>query len=205
MVPVQTRDGYPVRMGPDAMPGPADTFIAYGEAWANVSNTPFRMYKSFVHEGGIATPLIASWPEGIQDLGALRHTPSHLIDLMATCCDLGGGIYPAEYSGHSIQAMEGMSLAPVFNSDKLPERHLLWEHEGNAAIRKGDWKLVGRNVISTDSTLTKKWELYNIREDRSELNDLSASDPEKFMELRILFEAEGKRVRFFPSKWHAKN
>ncbi|MCK5461438.1 MAG: arylsulfatase [Bacteroidales bacterium] len=205
MVPVQTRDGYPVRMGPEAMPGPADTYIAYGEAWANVSNTPFRMYKHFVHEGGIATPLIACWPAGITDHGALRYTPSHLIDLMATCGDLGGGIYPEEYKGHSIQPMEGMSLVPVFDSDKLPERHLLWEHEGNAAIRQGDWKLVGRKVMDTDSTLTEKWELYNIREDRSELNDLSASHPEKLLELKTLFEAEGHRVRFFPSKWHAKN
>ncbi|MCP4312414.1 MAG: arylsulfatase [Bacteroidetes bacterium] len=205
MVPVQTRDGYPVRMGPGAMPGPADTYIAYGEAWANVSNTPFRMYKHFVHEGGIATPLIAFWPAGITDQGALRHTPSHLIDLMATCGDLGGGIYPEEYEGQSILPMEGMSLIPVFDSDRLPERNLLWEHEGNAAIRHGDWKLVGRKVMDRDSTFTEKWELYNIREDRSELNDLSASHQEKVLELKTLFEAEGHRVRFFPSKWHAKN
>jgi arylsulfatase len=205
MVPVQTRDGYPVRMGPEAMPGPADTYIAYGEAWANVSNTPFRLYKHFVHEGGIATPLIACWPDGITDHGALRHTPTHLIDLMATCADLGGGIYPEEYKGHSILPMEGMSLAPVFYSDKLPERHLLWEHEGNAAIRKGPWKLVGRRVIDSDSTLTEKWELYNLHEDRSELNDLSTTHPENFLELKTLFEKEGHRVRFFPSKWHAKN
>jgi len=205
MVPVQTRDGYPVRMGPEAMPGPADTYIAYGEAWANVSNTPFRMYKHYVHEGGIATPLIACWPAGITDHGALRYTPSHLIDLMATCRDLGGGIYPEEYKGHSIQPMEGMSLVPVFDSDRLPERHLLWEHSGNAAIRQGDWKLVGKKVMDRDSTITENWELYNIRQDRSELNDLSASHPEKLLELKTLFEAEGHRVRFFPSKWQAKN
>ena len=201
MVPVQTRDGYPVRMGPMAMPGPADTYIAYGEAWANVSNTPFRMYKHFVHEGGIATPLIAHWPRGIRDANALRHTPGHLIDLMATCVDLGGGIYPEEYKGSSIQPMEGMSLVPVFERDELPERHLLWEHEGNAAIRKGEWKLVGKKVMLPDSTLEDRWELYNLAEDRSELNDLSESNPEKFRELLELFTEEAWRVRFFPSKY----
>ena len=96
-----------------------------------------------------------------------------------------------------------MSLRSVFESDKLPDRHILWEHEGNAAIRQGEWKLVGKSVMDTDSTITGKWELYNIREDRSELNDLSASHPDKFRELKNLFEAEAHRVRFFPSKWQA--
>jgi arylsulfatase A-like enzyme len=201
MVPAQSRDGYPVRMGPEAMPGPADTYIAYGIGWANVSNTPFRMYKHFVHEGGISTPLIAHWPQGINAKNEFRQTPSHLIDLMATCVDLSGADYPEEFSGFKIQPMEGMSLMPVFNGDQLPERHILFEHEGNAAIRKGDWKLVGKKVMANESTLTDRWELYNMKNDRSELNDLSSDYPDKFEELRTLFENEAPRVRFFPSKY----
>lgn len=201
MVPYQSRDGYPIRMGPEAMPGPADTYIAYGIGWANVSNTPFRMYKHFVHEGGISTPLIAHWPQGISAKNEFRQTPSHLIDLMATCVDLSGAIYPQEFKGHKIQAMEGMSLRTVFSGDQLPERHILFEHEGNAAIRKGDWKLVGQKVMAKESTHTDRWELYNIKDDRSELNDLSSDFPEKFEELRSLFEEEAPRVRFYPSKY----
>jgi arylsulfatase len=97
--------------------------------------------------------------------------------------------------------MEGKSLRTVFQEDQMEERHLLFEHESNAAIRKGDWKLVGIGVVRDDSTLTEKWELYNIREDRSEMNDLSDQFPDKFAELRELFEKEAKRVRFFPSKF----
>ncbi len=201
MVPGQTRDGYPIRMGSQAMPGPADTYIAYGIGWANVSNTPFRMYKHFVHEGGISSPLIAHWPAGINQKNELRHTPTHLIDLMATCVDLSGADYPDEFNGPQIQSMEGMSLRSVFSMDQLPDRHILFEHEGNAAIRKGEWKLVGKKVMAKDSTASGRWELYHMNTDRSELNNLSAEYPDKFDELKILFEKEAHRVRFFPSKY----
>src|SRR5581483_7071207 len=88
--PKQTREGWPVLRGHGVMPGPADTYIAYGQSWANVSNTPFREYKHFVHEGGIATPLIAHWPEHIKRHGEFESQPAHLIDIMATCVDLAG-------------------------------------------------------------------------------------------------------------------
>src|SRR5204863_3842312 len=90
LVPPQTRDGYPVRQGPNVIPGPSDTFVAYGRGWANVSNTPFREYKHWVHEGGISTPLVAHWPKGIPAKGELRRQPGHLIDLMATFVELAG-------------------------------------------------------------------------------------------------------------------
>jgi arylsulfatase len=102
--PPQTRDGWPVRQGYGVMPGPADTFIAYGREWANVSDTPFREYKHWVHEGGISTPLIAHWPAGIAAprRGRLDHEPGHLIDLMATCIDLAGATYPKQAHGQVI-------------------------------------------------------------------------------------------------------
>src|SRR5262249_36000342 len=95
-VPAQTRDGYPVRMGDKVFPGPADTYVAYGRGWANVSNTPFREYKHWVHEGGISTPLIAHWPRGIVARGELRQEPGHLIDVLATCVELAGAETPAD-------------------------------------------------------------------------------------------------------------
>ena len=201
MVPKQSRDGYPVRYGPGAMPGPADTFIGYGINWANVSNTPFREYKHFVHEGGISTPMIAHWPGGIKAGNELRHTPSHLIDIMATCVDLAGAKYPEKKDGIAIQPLEGMSLVPVFRDDKLPERHIMFEHEGNAAIRMGRWKLVGQKVMLPDGTKTGQWELYDIENDRSELNNLVASQPERFEQMRKLFESEALRCRMIPSKY----
>lgn len=205
MVPSQSRDGYPMRMGPGSMPGPADTYIAYGENWANVSNTPFRLYKHFVHEGGISTPLIAHWPKGIKDQNQLRHTPAHLIDLMATCVDLSGASYPTEYSDYPIQPMEGISLRSIFETDQAPQRHILFEHESNAAIRMGKWKLVGTKVMERESTIESRWELYNIEEDRSELHNLASTHPEKLQEMKTLFEAEASRVRFFPSKYGKKD
>ena len=201
MVPKQSRDGYPVRYGPGAMPGPADTFIGYGLNWANVSNTPFRQYKHFVHEGGISTPMIAHWPNGIGAKNELRHTPTHLIDIMATCVDLADAQYPQKKREVSIQPMEGMSLSSVFSDDKLPERHIMFEHEGNAAIRMGRWKLVAQHAMLPNGTKTDKWELYDIENDRSELNNLVKTHPERFEQMRKLFESEARRCRMFPSKY----
>lgn len=199
MVPRQSRDGYPVRYGPGAMPGPADTFIGYGINWANVSNTPFRQYKHFVHEGGISTPMIAHWPLGIKAKNELRYTPAHLIDIMATCVDLGGAQYPEKFNSVDIQPMEGISLAAVFSKDEMKEHHIMFEHQGNAAIRIGRWKLVGQNVMLPDGTKSDKWELYDMENDRSELNNLVNANPERFEQMRKLFESEAKRVRMLPS------
>lgn len=112
--PMQTRDGRPVRTGPDVMPGPEDTYIGYGRGWANVSNTPFREYKHWVHEGGISTPLIVHWPAGIPKKrnGKLETQPGHLIDIMATCVDVAGAKFPKKFNGNKTQPMEGVSLLP---------------------------------------------------------------------------------------------
>ena len=117
--PMQTRDGRPVRTGPGVMPGPEDTYIAYGRNWANVSNTPFREYKHWVHEGGISTPLIVQWPNGIskERRGAIESQPGHVIDIMATCVDLARANYPKELKGKTIKPMEGVSLQPALKGD----------------------------------------------------------------------------------------
>lgn len=186
MEPLFTRDGRPIRTGRGVMPGPDDTYIAYGLSWANASNTPFREYKHWVHEGGISSPLIAHWPKGIRqgifgnrrvaEEGALVDEPAHLIDLMATCVDVSGAVYPQKYAGHDIQAMEGVSLTPVFDGREIARPNpIFWEHEGNRAIRKGDWKLVAKHKGDL--------ELYNIRQDRTELNDLAGAMPGKVKEL----------------------
>ena len=191
MIPDRTRDGRPVRSGPDALPGPADTYIAYGRNWANVSNTPFREYKSSNHEGGVSTPLIAHWPKGIAARNELRKEPGHLIDIMATCVELSGAGYPAHFADHEILPMEGRSLAGGFAADRGVERALLFEHYGRAAIRKGPWKLVRAGD-------TRPWELYAIEEDRTELNDLSKKNPEKLRELSELWEKEAERTFIYP-------
>ncbi len=191
MVPDRSREGRPVRTGPGEMPGPADTYIAYGRDWANVSNTPFREYKSSNHEGGISTPLIAHWPKGIAARNQLRQEPGHLIDIMATCVELSGAKYPARFADHEILPLEGRSLAGGFAADRKEERALLFEHYGRAAIRKGPWKLVRAGE-------TQPWELYAIEEDRGESTNLSQKNPEKARELRELWEKEAERTYIYP-------
>ena len=184
-VPAQTRDGYPIRMGAGVYPGPADTYVAYGEGWANVSNTPFRRYKHWVHEGGISTPLIAHWPAGIAARGEVRRQPGHLIDIMATCVELAGVRYPADAT-----PLPGRSLVPAFADRPIDRDALFWEHEGNRAIRAGRWKLV--------AVQGKPWELYDIEADRTELHDLAAQHPEKVAELSARWEEWAKRSNVIP-------
>jgi len=191
MMPRRARDGRAVRTGPGVMPGPADTFIAYGRNWANVSNTPFREYKSFNHEGGIATPLIAHWPKGIKARNELRHEPGHLIDIMATCIEVSGAEYPQRHADHDILPMEGRSLVAGYAGDRNEERTLLFEHYGKAAIIRGPWKLVRGNE-------GQKWELYDLENDRTELKDLSKEHADKTRELAELWEKEAHRTLIYP-------
>ncbi|MFM7922102.1 MAG: sulfatase-like hydrolase/transferase, partial [Planctomycetaceae bacterium] len=183
--PAQTRDGFPVRMGKQVMPGPADTYVAYGRAWATVSNTPFREYKHWVHEGGISTPLIVHWPAGIAARGELRHTPGHLIDIAATCCDVAGASVPA-----TTQPLEGLSLLPVFAGQPLQREALYWEHEGNRAVRAGRWKLVAKH--------DQPWELYDVDTDRVESRNLAAAEPDKVRELSAVYDRWAARASVAP-------
>lgn len=192
-VPQQTRDGFPVRMGPRVMPGGPDTYVAYGRGWANVSNTPFREYKHWVHEGGISTPLIAHWPQGISSPGELRTQPCHLIDIAATCKELAGTEYPQKVGKVAITPLEGKSLTVAFANQPLV-RDLFWEHEGNRAVRSGDWKVVAKGPGA-------KWELYNIAMDRTESKDLALLHPEKVRELVKKWEVWAKRAHVLPWIW----
>jgi arylsulfatase len=194
MIPAQTRDGWPVLVGKKVLPGPPDTYIAYGQGWANVSNTPFREYKHWVHEGGISTPLIAHWPARTKAKGELRPQPGHLIDLMATCVDVGGAKYPLEFHGHKITPMEGRSLVPAFDNRAIDREAIFWEHEGNRAIRVGDWKLVAKGPAGA-------WELYDLKADRTEMHDLAGKHPEKVKELIAKWEAWAKRAKVIPWIW----
>ncbi len=184
-----TRHGYFARGGttPEVFPGEPDTYAAYGYAWANASNTPYRKYKKWIHEGGSATPLIAHWPDGIQEQGALRHQMGHIIDFMATCVDLAGAEYPETFNGHEIIPLEGISLAPAFANDPL-ERNapLFWEHLGNKGIRDGKWKLVADGDAD--------WELYDMEKDRTEINNLAGDHPDRVAHMDAAYNAWAERV-----------
>ena len=172
-------------------PGPADSFTSYGRPWANASNTPFRMYKHWVHEGGISTPLIAHWPKGIGKPGRISHEPGHLIDILPTCLDVAGASALKERQGVPVLPPEGRSLVPAFANQPISREALYWEHEGNAAVRVGDLKLVraGRNG---------PWELYDLKQDRTELQNLADAQPEKVKALAALWEAWAVRAQVKP-------
>ena len=174
--------------------GEESSFASYGLSWANASNTPFRRYKHWVHEGGIATPLIVHWPERVADRGALRHQPGHVIDIMATCVDAARAAYPAQHEGRPIRPPEGKSLAPAFAGRSIDRDALFWEHEGNRAVRKGKWKLVSKH--------RGEWELYDLEADRTELNDLAGKAVGTVAELTGLYEAWAVRCGVKP--WPVK-
>ena len=190
MAPKYTRDGKPVLAGKGLKPGGDDTYIAYGKAWANASNTPFRMYKHWVHEGGISTPLIVHWPSGIKAKNEFRNQTSHIIDIMATCIDVAGAKYPESFHGNSIIPYEGLSLMPAFDNDELQDRVLCWEHEGNKAIRQGKYKLVSRWSKNSEYN----WELYDLEKDRSETDNLNKTMPEKVVEMDKIWKDWAKKT-----------
>jgi arylsulfatase len=187
MFPEKTRDGRPTRVGnnPAILPGADDIFQSYGRPWANASNTPFRLYKHWVHEGGISTPLIVHWPAQIKK-AAITPQPGHVIDLMATCVEAAGTEYPAQRKDRTLTPLEGKSLLPIFQG-KTQAGHatLCWEHEGNRAVRQGKWKLVARYKT--------EWELFDLDADRTETNDLASKHPDKVKELAREYERWARR------------
>jgi arylsulfatase len=172
------------------MPGDETTYQSYDLPWANASNTPFRLYKHWVHEGGIATPLIAYWPETVPG-GGIQHSPIHIVDMMATFVDLAGIAYPSEHKESEVQPMEGESFAPALRGEGWErERPILWEHEGNCAVRDGRWKLVKK--------YPGDWELYDMVEDRTELNDLSEVNQPQVKKMVAAWEEWAERCGVLP-------
>jgi arylsulfatase len=167
--------------------GTEESYTSYGRDWANASNTPYRMYKHWVHEGGIATPLVVQWPETITTGGELTDEVGHIMDIMATCCDVAGAEYPAERNGQEIVPLQGKSLKPIFQGrDRDGYETLFWEHLGNRAVRQGRWKLVSRD--------RGEWELYDMVEDRSELTNLANEQPERTEEMALQFMTWAEQV-----------
>lgn len=178
-------------------PGGPNSRVFLGQSWATLNNTPFRRYKHFTHEGGISTPLIVSWPDGIPTArdGKLVTEPGHLVDVMATVVGVTGAKYPTEYDGHQIQPMEGVNLMPAIDGEQLERKNpIYFEHEGNRALRRGQWKLVMKHK--------GPWELYDIEADRTEQHDVIAEQPELAKELIADWEAWAKRADVGP--WPGK-
>jgi len=198
--PMITRDGRPVRTGPGVEAGGEDTFIGYGTGWANTSNTPFRGYKHDGFEGGISSPLIVHWPAGIAKTNQIHDGPCHLIDLMPTFLKVANAKYPASFTGHKIQPLEGVSLTSAFEGGAIERaKPLGFEHHGNLALRDGKWKIVSAYRNNQPRT----WHLYDMEADRTELDDLAESHPEKLNEMVAKWQTWADRVGVM--KWPFKN
>ncbi len=171
-------------------PGPATTFMSYDLAWANASNSPFRLFKRWTHEGGISTPLIVHWPDRIKQ-PAIVHEPTHITDIPATCIAVAGATYPTEFGGNPITPIEGQSFMQALDSgDWTRAKPIFWEHEGSRAVRMGEWKLV--------SEVGGQWELYNMDQDRTELKNLAEANRPKADEMARLYDEWSARCHVSP-------
>ena len=185
-------DGTPIKMGNivGQRPGSGDTFMSYDLPWANASNSPFRLFKRWTHEGGISTPFIVNWPERIKEPGIV-HEPTHISDIAATCIEAAGAQYPTELNGNAITPIEGVSFLDAINTGawkrNLP---IYWEHEGSRALRIENWKLVAE--VGGD------WELYDMDEDRTELNNLVEANAPKADEMIALYDVWAERCGVHP-------
>lgn len=171
--------------------GGRGTHQAYGSGWANLGNTPFRMYKHFTHEGGLCVPLIVHWPQGIGTPDRWVRQPAHVMDVMPTLIEAAGAHYPATIRGNAIQPLEGTSLLPAMRGHDLPQRAIGFEHQGARAYRKGDWKL----VWSKRMPYPVEWELYNIADDRCETDDLAQQYPDRVRSMAAEWERWARRVQ----------
>jgi arylsulfatase len=180
----------PNKSRPGAVTGTRESYAGYARPWATVSNTPLRLHKQKMHEGGISTPAIISWPGRVKAPGSITSQVAHLVDVMATCVEVSGATYPATRDGRAVPPMEGVSLTPVLAGGELPQRVLCWEHEGNRAVRDGRWKLVALNGRPSA--------LYDIVADRTESRDLAAEQPQRAAELERKYDAWAKRCGVQP-------
>lgn len=194
--PGETRGGKEIVYPTDkkTMPGPQTTFASIGERWANVANTPYRYAKMESYEGGVRTPMIAYWPEGIKNKGGISPQTGHVMDLMATFIELAGAKYPSEYNGNRILPVQGKSLAAAFKGRKpAGHEYLFNEHMNARYVRSREWKLVS---LTRDTT----WRLYRINEDETELNDLAARYPEVVKDLQARWRQWAVSNRVLPKK-----
>lgn len=175
---------------PNIVPGPEDTYASYGRAWANMSNTPFKLYKRWTHEGGISTPLIVHWPAGGLVNGEIIRAPSQLTDVLPTILEATQVTYPKNFQGREIPTCEGHSLLSVLRGKKHTDHHLYWEHTGNAAIRYGRWKLVRE--------YPRSWELYDMDTDRAETANLATQNPDIVADLAMHWQKWAKHVGVIP-------
>ena len=180
--------------------GPDGPLFSFGSGWANVGNTPFTLYKAYVHEGGISSPLIINWPTKIKKSQIFTKRYAHFVDVMATCIDVSGANYPKTFNGKDITPTEGISLLKTLNGKVDPNRLLTFEHQGHPAIRIGDWKLVSREMAMLQNDISKKaeYELYNVKNDRSETINLALKYPEKVAEMKAMMVKEFKRIYVLP-------
>ena len=178
---------------PEAEIGSRHCWSAYGRSWANVSNTPYRKYKAMTHEGGIITPLIVHWPDGIKTRGRISHEPVHIVDIVPTVLSLARSDYPKTYKGQALAPLMGTDIMPlVHGKTRVSDKTMFFEHQGNQAARMGNWKLVRRH--------NQEWELYNLAEDPTELDNLINEQVQIADSLRKLFNqwAEQCGVRPWP-------
>jgi len=174
---------------PNAAPGSAGSFLCLGPGFSSASNTPFRRHKTWVHEGGISTPLIVQWPKGIAARGELRHNPAHLIDLVPTILDIAGGKPPEAWGGKPVPPAPGKSLVPVFAKDgTVAHDYFWWMHEANRALRVGNWKIVAAGKETP-------WELYDLTTDRAESNNLAEKQPERVKQLDTIWTKHMEEFR----------
>lgn len=193
-IPSRTRAGRIVAVGNSdhsVFAGPDNVWQSYGLPWANVSDTPFLLYKHFTHEGGIASPFIAHWPAVIQNGGTISGQLGHVTDIMATLVEIASAKYPDNFNDHLIQPLQGSSLLPILEGKDRPHpQPIFWEHEGNRAVRLEQWKLVARQG--------QPWELYDTIADRTEQNNLAKTNPEKVKKLASLYNAWAGRCNVVP-------
>ncbi len=168
--------------------------ISYGMGWANASNTPYRKWKRETEEGGISAPFIMYWPKGIdkKEENTIVRTPSYLLDIMPTFAEVAKAKYPSEYKGNTIYPLSGRSLAPVFIGDTLSQhQYMFWEHEGNQAVRKGNWKAVKSNKMSA-------WELFDLSADKAEEHNLASRYPDVLNDLTTKWTEWSQKDFVFP-------
>lgn len=176
-----------------------ETSCSYGEAWANASSTPFRLYKHFAHEGGTASPFFMHWPSTIKQQADWYRTPAQLIDIVPTLIDVSGADYPPKSFRNPIPKLDGVSLRPAFNAGPiLRQSPIFIEHESNAFVRDGKWKLVGQSVAKTAGVDAAKWELYDMEQDRTETNNVADAKPAKTKDLADQWSDWAKRVGVYP-------